>query len=330
VGELNIADQDYAIGRGLAAVRFFGVAPRLGWYLLQRSRYELLERAQGTTFEAVGRADLENIYLYVPENETEQRRIAEIVDTVDREVEGSHRAIAKLRIILDGLMHDVLVRPAEMALRRDGTSGWRVRSLGEVASVAAGVTLGSEPQGASSIELPYLRVANVQNGVIDTSELKTVRVPRTRVDRYLLRTGDVLLTEGGDFDKLGRGAVWDGRIPCCLHQNHIFRVRCDGAQVNPKFLSAYLGSPIGRRKFLLLAKQTTNLASINSTQLKSVLVPLPLSEEQERIVGVVASVEGQIEKMTAKARKLEQIRQGMVDDLLSGKVRVKLAGNAGM
>ena len=78
--------------------------------------------------------------------------------------------------------------------------------------IAGGVTLGRSISGSGTVELPYLRVANVQDGFIDTREMKTVRILRTELDRYRLRAGDVLMTEGGDFDKLGRGSVWDGSI----------------------------------------------------------------------------------------------------------------------
>jgi type I restriction enzyme S subunit len=97
--------------------------------------------------------------------------------------------------------------------------------LGEVAEVASGVTLGRDLERFMTVDLPYLRVANVQDGHLDLEEIKWVRVRPTEVERFLLQPGDVLMTEGGDIDKLGRGTVWEGQIKPCLHQNHVFRVR---------------------------------------------------------------------------------------------------------
>jgi type I restriction enzyme, S subunit len=165
--------------------------------------------------------------------------------------------------------------------------------------------------------LPYLRVANVQDGFIDTSEIKTVRILRTELERYRLRPGDVLMTEGGDFDKLGRGAVWDDSIDPCLHQNHIFRVRCDPSVLLPEYLAMYSASPAGRRFFLSLSKQTTNLASINLTQLKAFLVPIPALPEQRRIIEVLGSVDEAAQSAEWIITKLEQAKQGLRHDLLT-------------
>jgi type I restriction enzyme, S subunit len=117
------------------------------------------------------------------------------------------------------------------------------------------------------IELPYLRVANVQDGYLDLSEIKSVAVLKSEVDRFSLQTGDMLMTEGGDFDKLGRGTVWRGQISPCLHQNHIFRVRPTRGAILPDFLASVTASSHGKWYFLVSSKQTTNLATINSTQL---------------------------------------------------------------
>src|SRR5687768_6175488 len=104
------------------------------------------------------------------------------------------------------------------------TFSWPLMKLGEVAEVVGGVALGRILPRGGTTELPYLRVANVRDGHIDIFDVRNVRVLRTEVARYELREGDYLITEGGDFDKLGRGAVWDGSISPCLHQNHIFRI----------------------------------------------------------------------------------------------------------
>lgn len=152
--------------------------------------------------------------------------------------------------------------------------GWSRRPLHEVADVRTGVAKGKTGL-IDPVELPYLRVANVQDSFINLSEVKTIEVERHQIDRYSLKAGDILMTEGGDFDKLGRGAVWNGTLDPCLHQNHVFAVRAKRELVNPLFLSALSGSEYGRTYFLSCAKRSTNLASINSSQLKAFPVLLP-------------------------------------------------------
>ena len=137
--------------------------------------------------------------------------------------------------------------------------------------------------------MPYLRVANVQDGFLDLSEIKMIEVSPDLIPKYTLQQGDVLFTEGGDYDKLGRGTVWNNEIPNCLHQNHVFAVRTNQSKLIPEFLSFQAGSYYGKQYFLRCSKQTVNLASINSTQLKSFPVLLPDLEEQREIIRLVES-----------------------------------------
>ena len=128
---------------------------------------------------------------------------------------------------------------------------WNVATLGKFAEVSSGVTLGNNLQGSGTIKLPYLRVANVQDGYLDLSEVKKIRILKKDIDRFSLQKGDVLMNEGGDYDKLGRGAVWEGQIEPCLHQNHVFRVRPILDILDSYFLDAVSGSEYGKRYFLL-------------------------------------------------------------------------------
>ncbi|WP_157186626.1 hypothetical protein [Nocardia jiangxiensis] len=241
---------------------------------------------------------------------SQQRELVEAVTSFDREIEALNRRISKVAIMESSLANKAFAGPRD-----------EFCYLGDVADVTAGVTLGSEAVGAASIELPYLRVANVLDGVIDTSDLKYVRILRAQLPRYSLMPGDVLLTEGGDIDKLGRGAVWDGRVEPCLHQNHIFRVRCS-SQLVPEYLSLYTASAEGRKYFLRVGKQSTNLASINSTQVKAMPVPMPSVGEQQRLIGPILA--GREFRMVLEARiaKLRTIRKALIEDLLTGKVAI--------
>lgn len=161
--------------------------------------------------------------------------------------------------------------------------GWKKLSLSSVADIRTGVAKGKKNL-KNPVELPYLRVANVQDGYIDLSAIKHIQIERDHIERFSLKTGDVLMTEGGDFDKLGRGDVWHGEITPCLHQNHVFAVRPNRLKLDSYFLAALSASHYGKTYFLSCSKQSTNLASINSTQLKDfpVLLPPPFGTTKNR------------------------------------------------
>lgn len=196
--------------------------------------------------------------------------------------------------------------------------GWKRVALHKIAEVRTGLAKGKRGL-RDAVELPYLRVANVQDGHFNLSEVKTIQVESSGIERYSLKSGDVLMTEGGDFDKLGRGAVWRAPISPCLHQNHVFAVRPQLDQLDPDYLSALTASQYGRTYFLGCAKRSTNLASINSSQLRAFPVLLPSIREQKAIKNVLKTWD---EAISATERLLDSIftqKRVLMTGLLSGK-----------
>ncbi|AVT29977.1 restriction endonuclease subunit S [Plantactinospora sp. BC1] len=166
-------------------------------------------------------------------------------------------------------------------------STWLWSTLGEIADVVGGVTKDSKRQSDPSfVEVPYLRVANVQRGYLDLTNVATIRVPEEKARSLQLLQGDVLLNEGGDRDKLGRGWIWDGQLPVCIHQNHVFRARVRGGVLHPKLL-AWHANEFGQRWFQRNGLQSVNLASISLSKIKEFPVPLPPLAEQRRIVAIL-------------------------------------------
>ncbi|MGH7285706.1 MAG: restriction endonuclease subunit S [Polyangiaceae bacterium] len=191
--------------------------------------------------------------------------------------------------------------------------GWPEKALGDLADLASGVTKGKRYEEVKTISLPYMRVANVQDGHLVLDDVASITVSEHDAQRYLLRAGDVLLTEGGDPDKLGRGAVWRGEVDPCIHQNHIFRVRPNGAVLS-EYLSALIGSQRGKRYFLRASKQTTGIATINMTQLKAFPTLVPPRDVQENYVALLARCRVAQEHQQIAARRV----QGLFDSLVQG------------
>lgn len=313
VGALNKADQNYVIGRGLAAISAKkGISQGFLNFALEWSAKALHRVAQGSTFEAIGNKELLNLEIPVPIDFAEQQGIAEVLSALDEQIEATESLVNKFDATRTGLVRDLL---AEI-----GNSP--KRPLRELADVGSGITLGREFTGTGTAEYPYLRVANVQDGRLDLGDVKTIRIPIAAAEKVMLQPGDVLMNEGGDFDKLGRGTVWEGQIPNCLHQNHVFRVRCDQSKLLPGFLSLWAASDFGKRFFILASKQSTNLASINSTQLKGFPVLVPSVEKQREILDAVEAIDSIQAQNKAEVAKLRLKKQGLMRDLLTGKTGV--------
>jgi len=173
------------------------------------------------------------------------------------------------------------------------------------------------------VRRPYLRVANVQSGRLDLRTLKEITVEASQVQRFELQAGDVLLTEGGDNDKLGRGAVWQGEIPGCLHQNHVFAVRPERDRLRSEYLSALIGSRLGRRYFAQCSKQTTNLASVNSSQVRGFGFGLPPLGEQARIAALLGEMDLAVQRLDQLVHAKRRFKRGLGQELLTGQRRFK-------
>lgn len=183
---------------------------------------------------------------------------------------------------------------------------WTWASLDMLGDIASGVAKGTKRDEATPVrEVPYLRVANVQRGFLDLSEVKTIFATERDIAALTLRDGDVLFNEGGDRDKLGRGWVWREEVPECIHQNHVFRMRPFVAETNSEFISHH-GNTFGKQWFQSVGKQTTNLASINMGMLRAFPVPVPPAEEQQAIVVQLAS---QLESLSAQESAVEKAMQ---------------------
>jgi type I restriction enzyme S subunit len=255
----------------------------------------------------------------------EQVAIARILDAVDTALERTRTAVDRARDLDHALLHGLLERGLEPARSGGGRypSHWTVKCVAEVAEVGSGVTLGKDVSGFKSVELPYLRVANVQDGYLDLSTIKTVRVRTDEVGSYRLEIGDVLMTEGGDLDKLGRGTIWEGQIANCLHQNHIVRIRTDRQLLEPEFFSLVVESDIAKRYFNRVAKRTTNLASTNKTQVRAFRFPVPPSTaEQREIITIMKASKGALAGLLTKRDALFGLKKSLMHDLLTGRIRL--------
>ena len=204
---------------------------------------------------------------------------------------------------------------------------WQKTQLRHCATIKSGITLGkSYSKDTVLIERPYLRVANVQGGYVDLNDLATIEVTPDEDLKYRLHSGDVLMTEGGDRDKLGRGCVWHGEIEPCLHQNHVFAVQTNESILLPEFLEYLTASDVGRSYFDITAIKTTNLACTSSSKVLAFTIPLPPVEEQIEIVSFIKKRSLELNKLIMKkellVQELESYKKSLIYEVVTGKREV--------
>lgn len=277
----------------------------------------------GSTFAAISKAELERSEIPIPypndppRSLAEQRRIVARLEVLLGEVRELRRLQAEIETdvgrLMEAVVRDVFDQP---------TDGWQTSLLADVAHIQTGTAKGRRFGDRKIVNLPYLRVANVQAGALNLDEIKTIAVAEDEVERYRLQPGDLLLTEGGDHDKLGRGAVWEGQIDPCIHQNHIFAVRFDQGRVLPRFAEYEMQSWHAKSYFLGVAKKTTNLATINRTKLGDFPLRYPTLPEQRRIVARLdvakAEIAQMIETQPADHALIDQAEQSILAQAFRG------------
>lgn len=228
----------------------------------------------------------------------EQHRIVDLLSLAESILKLRREAQQKAAELIPAIFLEMFGDP------RWNPKGWPTLPLNEVSEVISGVAKGRQLSGDDLVELPYMRVGNVKDGHLDLSEVKTIEIKRSEVEKLRIAPGDLLMTEGGDPDKLGRAALWHGEIDLCVHQNHIFKVRSNRNLLSPEYLRALAGSAYGKAYFLRVAKKTTGIASINKTQLSAlpvVLPPLAMQEVFNRHVQSVESIMAQQADASDKA-----------------------------
>lgn len=314
-------------------------------YLLRTQGYagEYLCRSRGiwTSRLMLNTDDFNDIPLILPPP-AEQVAIVAFLDRkgaeIDRFLAAKRRLITLLReqkaalimqAVTHGLNPDAPTKPSGVAWLGDVPAHWEMTPLKRITELQTGVTLGKIYTGPALETRNYLRVANVQSGYFDLSYVKTIDLPRDEVCRYELQSDDVLVTEGGDPDKLGRGFVWEGQLKGCLHQNHIFCLRPHSNKLLSHYLALCLQSSHGKTYFMFTSKQTTNLASTNSTTLKQFMVPLSPPNEQAAIVAYIDREGEKIDKAIARTERemelIHEYRATLISEAVTGKWDVREA-----
>lgn len=198
---------------------------------------------------------------------------------------------------------------------------WDAWHLTDLAQIRSGIAKNSKVTPSDPIRVHYLRVANVQDGFLDLSQMSTIIISRSQLNRFRVLPGDVLMNEGGDLDKLGRGSIWLGQLDPCVHQNHVFVVRC-GSRISPEYLNTWSGSQAARQFFKVAGKQTTNLASISKTALGELTVVVPPLDEQRFIATALSDADALLTALERLLAKKRNIKHAAMQQLLTGRTRL--------
>jgi type I restriction enzyme S subunit len=258
----------------------------------------------------------ETIYrvrITLPPTLAEQEAIASALSDADAWIESLEQLIAKKRQIKQGAMQELLTGKR----RLPGFSGeWETKTIGELfIFVRNGLVYTPDSFGKSRIT----RIETISDGWIDFERTGTFTYSR-RFDDYRLISGDILLSHINSVEHIGKSAIYNG-VGELFHGMNLLLLRIAEAS-NAKFLHHLLSFTTTRRKLRLLAKQAVSQASINATELKAFELTVPILEEQTAIATVLSDMDTEIESLESKLAKAREIKQGMMQELLTGRIRL--------
>lgn len=266
----------------------------------------------------------------------EQRQIAEVLDTVDEAIRRTEQIIAKLKQVKEGLLHDLLTRgiddngelrdpdrhPEQFKDSPLGRipKGWDVASVDDEFVIASGITLGPHRRPKHNPK-PYLRVANVHRDRLDLADVAQLEATSAEIADRQLAHGDLLVVEGhANPHEIGRCAMATSAVTGFTFQNHLFRLR--PLRLIPEYGLRWLNSAAIRRYWLRTCASSSGLNTINKTKLRAVPVLKPPQREQAAIVEQVATLSARVELEATELEKLRIFKSGLMEDLLTGRVRV--------
>jgi hypothetical protein len=272
------------------------------------SRYAVAQ-ATGTGIPRIGKSDLGAYLFYLPPLQ-EQQRIADFLASVDEQIIAGASLVRKLEHIAEGILQQQL---GEVISRR------HVATRDEF-DISSGITLGQHRKPRNRPR-PYLRVANVQRGWIDTSDLAMLEASEKDEHRWSLQVNDLLVVEGhASPDEIGRCALITSETAGVLYQNHLFRLR--SPSVLPEFALLWLNSDVMRSYWRTRCVTSSGLYTINSKVLAEAPMPLVSRDEQHRIVRMWRESSIRLDRERQSIAKLRLMKQGLMKDLLTGKIRV--------
>jgi len=328
VGEVNICPYRLCIGRGLAAVRIMNGSNMFYFYWFQKEKQRIKNFGKGSTFKAITKDELSNLLLPLPPL-PEQKKIAEILSTVDEAIEKVDEAIARTERLKKGLMQNLLTKGVGHKDFKDTEIGripkeWEVVELGTYIDVFSGYAFKSEDFLADrSKGVPIIKIGNLQNGKVIVDD-KTSFVPGDfyeNLSDFQLHYGDVLIALSGATT--GKIAVVDRNIGLALVNQRVGKFKILNSNILQKFFY-FLAQSDRFKRFVLRNIGQSAQGNLSPNQVKKLKLPLPPLPEQKEIAEILSTVDKRLELLRNKKEKLERIKKGLMNDLLTGKKRVKL------
>lgn len=309
---------------------FFGNHPLFAFYFLKSIDFSC--HNSGGAQQSLNRNFIAPILVAVPKR-YEQEAIAEALSDVDALIDFLEQLLTKKRQLKQGAMQELLTgkkrlpgfgskschRQTEVGVIPDD---WSQNAIRDIATkVGSGVTPTGGSKRYKEFGRPFVRSQNVGWGNLLLEDLAFIDeqthsgFPATELKKH-----DVLLNITGA--SIGRTALADDRLVGGNVNQHVCIIRLDASKTIPKFINLFLLSTLGQRQIDSF-QAGGNRQGLNFSQIDSIKLPLPSTKaEQIAIAAVLSDMDAEIAALEAKLSKARQLKQGMMQELLTGRIRL--------
>ncbi len=321
VGDINIAPVECCIGRGLAALRGTKIYNDYLYFVMNYFKDTLVKIGQGSTFEAINKKDLFKLKIPFPII-SEQKKIAEILTSMDEAIEKKQEIIEKTKMLKKGLMQELLTcgighkkfKKTEIGEIPVDWDVLKVQDVCEKPEYGYTVSTTEKPIGPK-----FLRISDIQDGKVNWEKVPFCHCPNSIKEKYILKPGDILFARTGATTEK---SYIIKKCPEAIFASYLIRVVTKG-RINSNFLYLVFNSFIYWRQ---IKEQIGGSAQggVNASSLSSIKIPLPPLSEQIKIAEILTSVDEEIENEMAHKERLEGTKKGLMQVLLTGKIRAKI------
>ena len=325
VGPTNIAFEKSCIGRGLAAIRAKNIDPEFLSFNLKYIEPYVASLGTGSTFTAINKHQLADLDVNSSGFDiSEQRRIAQVLNTVQTAIEQQARLIALTRELKSALMNKLFTEGLHGEKQKMTEIGplpesWEEKPIDDVFEIKQGKQLSAKTKIGDN-QKPFLRTSNVFWCRIDLSYLDFMNFTFEEEHKLTLKKGDLLVCEGGD---IGRTAIWHGEPVECYFQNHLHRLRRKQDNVVPSFIQYWMMYAVVHRKLYVGHGNKTTIPNLSKAKLGQCLIPIPpTTDEQNSVANALETIERKITGIESRKSKLEELFRTLLHKLMTGQIRV--------
>ena len=324
VGDVNLADQDYIIGRGLAALRPKDGDALFLFYALLQNKGRIAALGSGTTFQSINRAVLDGFEVAFPPV-PEQFAIAAALRAAQDARDARRRELALERERKAALMEELFTRgtrgePCEGTGIGPMPQSWMVEPLGSFVAGTPqnGLYKHADLYGEGT---PIIRITDFNNdGLFVARDLNRVRLTAAEVENYRVASGDILINRVNSLSHLGKCCLVPEFPESTVFESNMMRFRLNVARLMPEFLQRFLLTEHCRRVIRGKAKLAVAQASINQSDVQGLQIPIPPLDEQRDIADVLTACDRKIAALESEAAVHDELFRALLEELMSGRI----------